>query len=294
MNTQSVVLRPSLLALPKSDVIFQMVALLVVWGALGILVTLLIDVGSDGAIWINREFLTGVTSENYPERAGIYPALVGSACLMLLTGIIAIPLAVGAAVFLEEYASKNWLTHVIELNIANLAAIPSIIYGLLGLQVFVRYFSLGESLLAAALTMSLLILPVIIIAAREAIVMVPRSIREGALALGATKWQTVRTQVLPAAFPGILTGCILAFSRAIGETAPLVTIGAFAFITFTPDSLLSEFTVLPIQAYDWISRPQEVFHGKAAAAIIVLLAVLLTMNACAIYLRMKLQRRLSS
>jgi phosphate transport system permease protein len=212
---------------------------------------------------------------------------------MLLTAFISLPIGVGAAVFLEEYSDKNWFMRLIELNIANLAAVPSIIYGLLGLQVFVRYLSLGESLIAAALTMGLLILPVIIISSREALIMVPRSIREGALALGATKWQTVRTQVLPAAFPGILTGCILAFSRAIGETAPLITIGAFAFITFSPDGLFSEFTTLPIQAYDWISRPQEVFQGKAAAAIVVLLGVLLTMNAGAIYLRMRMQRRLS-
>jgi len=212
-------------------------------------------------------------------------------CHDFLTAAIALPLGIGAAIYLEEFASRNWFTRLVELNISNLAAIPAIIYGLLGLQVFVRWFRMGESVLAGACTLAIMSLPVIIVASREALRAVPVSIREAALALGATRWQTVRDHVLPLAIPGILTGTILALSRAIGEAAPLVTIGALTFVAFLPKSPLDPFTVLPIQAYNWVSRPQPEFHRNAAAALIVLLALLLLMNSIAIYLRNRYQQR---
>ena len=220
-------------------------------------------------------------------------ALVGSSYLMLLTASISFPLGVGAAIYLEEFAPKNLFTRFIELNIANLAAVPSIIYGILGLQLFVRICGLDRSLLAGALTMSLLVLPIIIISARESLKRVPDSIREAALSLGATKWEAVKHHVFPSALPGILTGCILAFSRAIGETAPLIAIGALTYMAFLPDSIFSAFTALPIQAFNWISRPQTAFHENAAAAIIVLLVILLAMNIVAVLLRAKFERRVS-
>jgi phosphate transport system permease protein len=198
---------------------------------------------------------------------------------------------VGAAVYLEEYAGKTWWARVIEVNIANLAGVPSIVYGLLGLELFVRALKLDRSLLAGALTMALLVMPIIIISSREALRTVPNSIREASCALGATRWQTIWYQVLPMAFPGILTGSILAFSRAIGEAAPLITIGALTYVAFLPDGLLSPFTALPIQIFNWVSRPQAGFHVNAAAAIIVLLVVLLFLNATAVYLRHRFQRR---
>jgi phosphate transport system permease protein len=207
----------------------------------------------------------------------------------MVTAAIAVPLGIGAAVYLEEYAGRNRFTRLIELTIVNLAGVPSIIFGLLGLQLFVRWADLGRSLLAGALTMSLLVLPVIVMATREALRAVPAQLRDASLALGATKWQTIRIQILPVAFPGILTGCILALSRAIGETAPVVTIGALAYVAFLPDGLASPFTVIPIQAFNWISRPQTAFHENAAAAIVVLLMILVSLNSIAIWLRYKLQ-----
>ncbi len=258
--------------------------------ALVVLMALLVNVFIDGLPRLNWQFLTSFPSR-FAERAGAYSAIVGSFYLMLLTAAISIPVGVGAAIYLEEYAPNNWMTRLIELNIANLAGVPSIIYGILGLQIFVRVFALDRSLIAGALTMSLLILPVIIIAAREALRTVPQSLRDGALALGATRWQAVRDQVLPLALPGILTGCILGLSRAIGETAPLITMGALTYVAFIPNSIFSPFTVLPIQTYNWISRPQEAFHANAAAAIVVLLALLLTMNAVAIVLRNRFEKR---
>lgn len=270
--------------------LFELLGISCVAVALLVLVTLLINVFIDGLPRLSWQFLTSFPSR-FAERAGIYSALVGSFYLIALTGLISIPVGVGAAIYLEEYAPDNWFTRLIELNIANLAGIPSIIYGILGLQVFVRFFALDRSLIAGALTMSLLILPVVIIAAREAIRTVPQSLRDGAMALGATRWQAVRDQVLPLAMPGVLTGCILGLSRAIGETAPLITMGALTYVAFVPNSLFSPFTVLPIQTFNWLSRPQEAFHANAAAAIVVLLALLLMMNATAIFLRNRFEKK---
>lgn len=280
-----------ILARPSAESIFVVVSLTAVGLTLVVLLSLLIDVFMDGLPRLSWDFLNAYPSR-FPDRAGILSALVGTCYIMLLTALFSFPVGVGAALYLEEYAKRNRLTRFIELNIANLAGVPSIIYGLLGLQLFVRTAGLGRSLVAGALTLALLILPVIIMASREAIRTVPRSLREAALALGATKWQMVYRQVLPVALPGILTGCILAFSRAIGETAPLVTLGALTYVAFLPDGLLSPFTVLPIQAFNWISRPQEAFHANAAAAIVVLLLILFVMNAWAIFLRNKLQKRM--
>ena len=254
------------------------------------LAALLVDVLLDGLPRLDTSFLTNFPSRR-PQKAGIAAAFVGSLYLILLTAVLSFPLGVGAAIYLEEFAPKNRFTKFIELNIANLAAVPSIIYGILGLQLFVRVFNLDRSLLAGALTMTLLVLPIIIISAREAIRRVPNSIREAAFALGATRWEAVWDQVLPIALPGVLTGAILAFSRAIGETAPLIAMGALTYMAFLPDSIYSPFTVLPIQAFNWISRPQHAFHQNAAAAILVLLAVLLLMNATAVILRARFERR---
>ncbi|WP_448575360.1 phosphate ABC transporter permease PstA [Thermomicrobium sp.] len=255
---------------------------------LGVLIA---DVIHDGWRALSWDFLTSFPSRR-PEQAGIRSALVGTFYILILVALIAFPLGVAAAIYLEEFAPKNRLTATIEINLSNLAAVPSIVYGLLGLGVFVRTFMLGRSLLAGALTLSLLVLPIIIIASREALRAVPPSIREAGLALGASHWQTVRLFVLPAALPGILTGTILALARAIGETAPLITIGALTYVAFTPKSLFDPFTVLPIQIFNWISRPQPAFHERAAAGIIVLLAVLLLFNGLAIFLRARLQRRI--
>jgi phosphate transport system permease protein len=234
--------------------------------------------------------LQGFPSRN-PDRAGIAPALVGSAWVLLLTASIAFPLGVGTAIWLEEYAPNNRWRRLIEMNISNLAGVPSIVYGILGLTLFVRVASLGRSLLAAALTLALLILPVIIIASQEAIKAVPRSLRLGAYALGATRWETIRHQIFPMALPGIMTGTILALSRAIGEAAPVIIVGALGFVTFVPKSPMDQYTVLPFQIFNWVSRPQVAYHEVAAAASIVLLVLLLSMSAVAIWLRNKYTRR---
>jgi phosphate transport system permease protein len=255
-----------------------------------VLVVLLVDVFREGAGELDWAFLTSYSSR-LPERAGIKAALWGSIWLLVMTALIAFPVSVGAAIYLEEYAQRSWFTRVIQTNIANLAGVPSIVYGILGLGLFVRTLGFDRSILSGALTLSILILPVIIIASQEAIRAVPTSIRLGAYALGATRWQVVRTQVLPMALPGILTGTILALSRAVGETAPIVMIGAVAFIATTPDSVFDRFTVLPLQIFQWISRSQPEFHSLAAAGILVLLGILLTMNAAAILLRNRYQRR---
>jgi phosphate transport system permease protein len=255
------------------------------------LIVLIVDVASDGLGHLSWDFLTSFPS-SLPSRAGVESPLIGTIYLMLLTALFAIPIGVGAALYLEEYANKDrWYNRAIEINIQNLAAVPSIVYGILGLAFLVRGLDLGHVLLAGSLTLTLLVLPIVIIASREAIRAVPGSIREAALALGATRWQMIRRQVLPAAVPGIATGSILALSRAIGETAPLILIGAIVFVPFNPTSLDSAFTALPIQIFNWTSRPQEEFHLLAAAAILVLLVILLTMNAFAIWLRNKYQRR---
>jgi phosphate transport system permease protein len=278
----------------RREVLMEWLFLVSAWVALlltiSILLAILGKLFADGLTRINWQFLTSFPSRR-PEEAGIFSAWVGTLYVMFLTAAIALPLGIGAAIYLEEFASRNWFTRLVELNINNLAGIPAIIYGLLGLQVFVRWFRMGESVLAGACTLAIMSLPVIIVASREALRAVPVSIREAALALGATRWQTVRDHVLPLAIPGILTGTILALSRAIGEAAPLVTIGALTFVAFLPKSPLDPFTVLPIQAYNWVSRPQPEFHRNAAAALIVLLALLLLMNSIAIYLRNRYQQR---
>jgi phosphate transport system permease protein len=271
------------------DIVLQSIAIVVVVLALISLGALLYDVFSDGWGRLNWQFLTSITSRR-PSEAGIYAALIGTLWLIGLTTIMALPVGVAAAIYLEEYGRGNRLSRIIEINIANLAGVPSIIYGLLGLGLFVRALGFGRSVLAGAATMALLVLPIVILSTREALRTVPKSMREGSYALGATKWQTIWHQVLPSAMPGVFTGLILALSRAIGETAPLITIGALTYVPFAPDSIWSPFTVLPIQIFNWLSRPQVAFAENAAAGIIVLLVLLLAMNSIAIVLRDRLQR----
>ncbi len=273
--------------------LFQALSIVTLIAALLVLVLLLADVVEDGWSRLSWTFLTSYPSR-LAERAGILPALVGSLFVIGLTAVFALPLGVGAAIYLEEYAKVGHLARLIEVNIANLAGVPSIIYGLLGLGLLVRTLGLGRSVVAGAATLALLVLPVVILSTREALRTVPSSLREGSYALGATKWQTIWHQVLPVAMPGMMTGLILALSRAIGETAPLIAIGALTYVPFVPDSIWSPFTVLPIQIFNWVSRPQEAFLQNAAAGIIVLLVVLLTMNATAIWLRDRYQRRRAS
>ncbi len=248
------------------------------------LAVLLVDVMVDGMGSLDWRFINALPSR-FPERAGIKVALAGSVWILALTALISFPISVAAAIYLEEYADRGWVSKTIQTNIANLAGVPSIVYGILGLALFVRTLGLDRSVLSGALTLSLLIMPVIIIAAQEAIRAVPPTIREAAYGLGATRWQVVSSQVLPMALPGILTGTILALSRAVGETAPLIMVGAVGFIAFTPEGPMSPFTVLPLQIYQWVSRPQDEFRAIAAAGIIVLLVLLLSMNAIAIVLR---------
>lgn len=278
---------------------------------LALLLLLFADVVSDGLGRLNWQFITSYPARKAAE-AGIFPGLIGSLSLVLLTGLFAIPIGIGSALYLEEYAGRGdnvrkedgpfryyfvrawdrFFSPLIEINVANLAGVPSVIYGLLGLEIFVRVAGFGRSVLAGGLTLALLVLPIIIIASREAIRSVPRHYREAAYGLGSTRWEVVWQIVLPAAFPGILTGAILAISRAIGETAPIIVIGALTYITFVPDCLYSDFTALPIQIFNWVSRPQREFAVNAAAGIIVLLATVLLLNAIAISLRNRLQRRL--
>lgn len=255
-----------------------------------LLIVLLWGVGADASPRLSWEFITNFPSRK-AELAGIFPAVVGSIYLIVLTTAIALPIGVGAALYLEEYARKGRLASLIEINIANLAGVPSIIYGLLGLGVFVRVFGLGRSLIAGALTMALLVLPMIVMITRESLRTVPEHLREASWGLGATKFQTVRQVVLPQAYPGILTGAILAISRAIGETAPVIVIGALTYVTFLPDGIDAPFTVLPIQIFNWVSRPQEEFLFNAAAGIAVLLITMLCLNGVAIWLRGRLQSR---
>jgi len=256
------------------------------------LITLIVQVVVKGWPALGWGILTNFPS-SLPSKAGAQSAIWGTIWLIGIVAVTTMPLGVGAAIYLEEYANRDrWWNRAIEINIQNLAAVPSIVYGILGLAFFVRGpFGQGQVILAGGLTLALLVLPIVIIASREAIRAVPPSIREGSLALGATKLQTIGRQVLPAAIPGIATGSILALSRAIGEAAPLVLLGALTFITFNPDGLDSAFTALPIQIFNWISRPQEDFKVLAAAAIVVLLVILLAMNATAIYVRNRYQRK---
>jgi phosphate transport system permease protein len=286
------------------DVMFALLGLLCTVVGLITLAALMVDLALYGATRISLSFFTSFPSR-FPERAGILSAWVGTSLVMLVTGVAAVPMGVAAGVYLEEYAPKNWLTGLIEINIANLAGVPSIVYGLMALGLFVYQFRFGQSILSAALTLALLILPIVIVATREAIRAVPASMREAALALGATQWQSTRDHVLPYAQGGILTGVIIALSRAIGETAPLITIGALTFIAFLPDPpitsefpfisldwLKSAFTVMPIQMFNWVSRPQQSFHLNAAAAGLVLMAMTLTMNGVAIYFRYRFRKRI--
>lgn len=253
------------------------------------LAALLYTVVKQGAGELDAPFIRNFASR-IPEKAGIWPPLIGTLWLMALVTLASFPLGVGAAIYLEEFAPRNRWTAAIETNIANLAAVPSIIYGLLGLAVFYRALGMGRSLITGALTLSLLVLPVIIIASRESLRAIPQSIRSGAMALGATRWEAVYKLVLPAAVPGIMTGAILGLSRAIGETAPLLVAGAAAFVAFTPDNLLDAYSALPIQIFDWVRRPQIEFQSLAAGAILVLLVVLLSMNAIAILIRNRYRR----
>ena len=256
----------------------------------GLLAILLIQVTVDGIKWLDYQFLTSFPSR-FPYKAGIKSALVGTLWLIVMIAMVSIPIGVATALYLEELSRKGRFAKLIEINISNLAGVPSIVYGIIGLAIFVRGLGLERSLLSGALTMSLLILPVIIIASREAIKTVPMGIRQAAYALGATRWQTAWAHVLPASFPGILTGVILALSRAIGETAPLIMIGALTYVAFLPEGPMDSFTALPIQIFNWVSRPQQEFHELAAGGIIVLLIVLLTMNATAIFIRQKTEKK---
>ncbi len=271
---------------------FKLLCKAFTWMSLLILLTLLIHVSLEGISRVSIDFL-----DSYPSRfaykAGLKSALWGSIWLMGLVFLISVPIGVSSAIYLEEYESKGWLSRLIEVNISNLAGVPSVVYGILGLAIFVRFFGLDRSLLAGSLTMSLLILPVIIISSREALRAIPQSIRFGSLALGATTWQTIWHHVLPPAIPGILTGVILAMSRAIGETAPLIMIGALTYVAFLPETPMDPFTTLPIQIFNWASRPQEAFQEVAAAGIIVLLVVLLIMNTAAVIIRHNTQKKVN-
>lgn len=290
--------------LSEFDRVFSVIGLLVSLIGLFLLVVLIVDVIHDGWPRLSWQFLTNFPSRR-PEQAGILSAWVGTIWVMILTALIAVPVGIATGIYLEEYAQKKgFFASLVEINIANLAGVPSIIYGLLGLGLFVRALHLGRSVLAGGLTLGVLVMPIIILTTREALRGVPPTIREASLALGATRWQTVRHQVLPAASPAIMTGVILAMSRAIGETAPLITIGALTFIAFLPASpikptfpfismegLLSPFTVLPIQIFNWVSRPQKAFHANAAAAIIVLMVITLLLNAAALIIRYRSEQR---
>lgn len=279
--------RPPSRALERA---FTLLCLLAVLLPLAMLAVLLAEVVQLGSARLDWQFVTGYASRD-PAQAGILAGIVGSVYLIGLTTAIAVPVGIGAAVYLEEYARPGWLSRLVEVNISNLAGVPSIIYGLLGLELFVRALGLGRSLLAGALTLALLVMPIVMMAAREALRAVPAEMREAGLALGATHWQMVRRVVLPMSLPGILTGSILAISRALGEAAPLVVLGAVAYVDFLPDGLGSEFTALPIQIFNWTRRPQPGFVETAAAGIIVLIVTLLVLNGVAIALRNRLQER---
>jgi phosphate transport system permease protein len=286
----------------KVDLAFACAGLLVMVVAMSMLMALIVDLVIDGLPRLSWDFFTSFPSRR-ASRAGILSAWVGTTLVMIVTAALAVPLGVAAGVYLEEYAAKNWITDVIEINVTNLAGVPSIIYGLLALGLFVYGFGLGETILVAGMVLALLTLPVVIVATREAIRSIPQEVREAAFALGADQWQTVRIYILPAATPGILTGAIIGLARAIGETAPVITIGALTFIAFLPPApiqpefpfvsfewLNSPFTVMPIQMFNWISRPQPEFHVNAAAAGLVLLAMTLLMNGLAIYIRYRIRK----
>lgn len=293
LSNPALAFRPNISGRYRLDNIFKAATIVAVSLAILALIILLTDVLVDGLPRLSWQFLTSFPSRR-PENAGLFSALIGTVWVMLIVAVVSFPLGVGAGIFLEEFSRDTWISRIIEININNLAGVPSIIYGLLGLQVFVRMMEPitgGRSILSGALTLALLILPIIIVSTREAIRSVPDSLRLAGFALGATRWEVVWNHVLPIAFPGILTGTILALSRAIGETAPLIMIGALTFVSFLPEGPQSAFTVLPIQIFNWVSRPQKEFHVNSAAGIIVLMVVLLAMNATAIFLRNKFQKR---
>lgn len=273
------------------DKSFYIVGLICTLFGLIILAIFIGNILIDGLKRIDWNFITSLPSRK-PEKAGVYTSLLGSIWILAFTAIISLPLGIAAGVYLEEYAKKTKLSKLLELNISNLAGVPSIIYGLLGLEIFSRSFKMGNSILAGSMTLALLILPIIIVATRESIRAVPRSIVDGSFALGASKWYTVRNQILPSSFGGILTGIILALSRAVGEAAPLIVVGALAYVPFAPKTPLDEFSILPIQIFNWISRPQHGFIINAAAAIIILLLVTFIMNGIAIYFRNRWQRKI--
>ena len=286
------------------DLIFATIGVLALMVGVLTFASLFAGMAIDGAHRLSLDFFTNFPSRR-PEEAGILSAWVGTTLVMVVTAVTAVPLGVAGAVYLEEYAPKNWVTDVIEINVTNLAGVPSIVYGLLALGLFVYQFGFGQSILSAGLTLALLILPVVIVATREAIRSIPAVIREGAYALGATKWQTTADHILPYSLPGILTGVIIGMARAIGETAPIITIGALTFIAFLPqapfsgdppaglfDWLFAPFTVMPIQMFNWTSRPEAAFHQNAAAAGLVLVVMTLSMNALAIYIRYRLRKKI--
>lgn len=288
----------------RADLLFALGGVLVLMVAMSMLLALIIDLAVDGVPRLSWDFFTNYPSRK-PEQAGILSAWVGTTLVMLVTALVAVPLGVASGLYLEEYAPKNWMTDVIEINVTNLAGVPSIVYGLLALGLFVYGLNMGETVAVAGLVLALLILPVVIVATREAIRSIPRETREGSYALGADKWQTVKMYILPAARPGILTGVIVGLSRAIGETAPVITIGALTFIAFLPPAplqaefpfinfewLTSPFTVMPIQMFNWVSRPQAGFHVNAAAAGFVLLLMTLLMNGLAIYIRYRIRSKI--
>ena len=286
------------------DKLFAVLGLLATFVGMLTLAALLADLAMDGLARLKPHFFTSFPSR-FPGQAGILSSWVGTILVMIVTALAAIPIGVGAGVYLEEYAPRNWFTALIEINIANLAGVPSIVYGLMALGLFVYQFRFGQSVLSAGLTLALLILPIVIVATRESIRAVPGSMREAAYALGATKWQTPSDHVLPYSMGGILTGVIIGLSRAIGETAPLITIGALTFIAFLPDApikgefpfisfdwLWSPYSVMPIQMFNWVSRPQAEFHLNAAATGLVLMVMTLGMNAIAIYFRYRFRKRI--
>jgi phosphate transport system permease protein len=274
----------------SAERVFKLLCLLALTLPLLVLFLLIASTFVDGWPRLTWDFLTSYPSSR-AASAGLLAALGGTVLLMVMTAAIAVPIGIGAAIYLEEYATPSRLTSLIELNISNLAGVPSIIYGLLGLELFVRMMHFGRSILAGAATLALLLLPMVVIASREALRTVPHSMREACYALGGDKWRAIRQVVLPMSLPGIMTGIILSVSRAIGETAPLITVGAFTYVPFLPDSPWSAFTAVPIQVWDWVTRPQAAFHVNAAAGVIVLLTVMLALNAVAIWLRIRLGRR---
>ena len=286
--------KPNMSARYGFDRIFTVVVTAAALVGIVVLAVLLVDVARDGSSMLSPNFLTSFPSQIFPENGGIYPALVGSLWLLGLTFLISVPLGLGAAVYLEEYAEDTRVNRIIEVNISNLAGVPSVIYGLLGLGIFVQLLAPvtgGGSVLSGALTLSLLILPVIIVATREALRAIPRAIREGGYALGATRWEVIRSHLLPMALPGALTGMILALSRAIGEAAPILVVGVSLYQTYATSGPFDGYMALPTQIYDWISRPQQIFQDSAAAGIVVVMVVLLVANSVAIVLRNRFQRR---